>query len=292
MIFLAGCNGHIGKEIVKKCVERSIPFRGFDVKPLEIKWMDTSKLDVVTGDITNPEQVKKASAGAQVIMDVIGLRKETKELTHEMVEHGGMKNLIEAARKNKIGHIIYISVGGVAPGSPAKTIQAKWNTEQSLINSGITYTIFRPSGYFSDFLEYFAPTIIKTGKMQAIGDGTKRMQPVAPEDVAEALLQSAGNEKAKNKIFGIAGPEIFTYNELVELIAKVVGKPVTIAHKSLLLLKVVFTLTGASKDFLYRATRESINTPEEEKALKEAFNINFQRIEPWLRENLKKQGMI
>ena len=128
--------------------------------------------------------------------------------------------------------------------------------------------------------------------MQAIGDGTKRMQPVAPEDVAEALLQSIGNEKAQNKIFGIAGPEIFSYNELVELIAKVVGKPVKIAHKSLLLLKVVFTLTGASKDFLYRATRESIITLEEEKALKEAFGINFQRIEPWLRDNLKKQGMI
>lgn len=292
MVLVAGCNGHIGKEIVKKCVERSIPFRGFDINPLEIKGMDTSKLEVVIGDITNLEEVKKATKGSRIIMDVIGLRKETKELTHEMVEHGGMKNLIEAAKENNIEHIIYISVGGVSPDSPARTLKAKWNAEQALINSGITYTIFRPSGYFSDFLEYFAPTIIKTGKINAIGDGTTRMQPVAPEDVAEALLRSVDNEKAKNKIFGIAGPEVFTFNELVELIAKVVGKPVRIKHKNLTLLKLIFTLTGASKDFLYRATRESVLSPDEEKAVKDTFGIEFQKIEPWLRENLKKQGMI
>jgi uncharacterized protein YbjT (DUF2867 family) len=249
-------------------------------------------LDIVIGDITNLEQVKKSTGGANVILDVIGLRKETKELTHEMVEHGGIKNLIEAARENKIDHIIYISVGGVAPHAPAKTLQAKWNTEQSLINSGITYTIFRPSGYFVDFLEYFAPTIIKKGKMQAIGNGLKRIQPVAPEDVAEALLQSVGNEKAKNKIFSIAGPETFTFNEVVELVAQVVGKKVKITHTPFWLLYAMFTVLGFSRDFLYRANRDSIITPEAEKALKDTFTINFQRLEPWLRENLKKQGLI
>ena len=210
MLLIAGCNGHVGKEIVRKCIARKIPARCFDIKPLELPGEDTSALEIVTGDVTKLDDVRKAVKGADVVMDVIGMRGETKVLTHEMVEHGGMKNIIQAGKENGVKHILYTSVMGVEPNSPAMSLSAKWNTEQSLINSGITYTIFRPSGYFVDFAEYFAPQIKKTGAFTIVGDGSTKLQPLDPVDLAEAFLQSVDNEKVKNKIVKIAGPEVFT----------------------------------------------------------------------------------
>jgi len=292
-ILITGCNGHVGREIVKKAVSRSIDARCFDLNPLEVSGLDTSSIEIVTGDITNLEAVKKATEGIDVVMDVIGMRGETKTLTHEMVEHGGMKNIIQAGKENGVKHILYTSVMGVEPDSPARTLSAKWNTEQTLINSGIAYTVFRPSGYFVDFAEFFAPKIKETGSFTVIGNGLIRLQPLDPADLAEAFIQSIDNEKVKNKIVKIAGSEIFTLVDIINLVGKVVGRDVKIKKVPFLIMNVMFSLiallTGkrGGKDFLYRMSRDSVCTEQEMRAVREAFTVEFKRLEPWLREKVK-----
>lgn len=217
-ILIAGCNGHVGKEIVKKTVGQGIETRCFDLNPLEVSGLDTSSLEVVTGDITDLDTVIKATDGIDVVMDVIGMRGETKPLTHEMVEHGGIKNIIQAGKENNVSHILYISALGVKPGAPARTLAAKWNAEQTLISSGIPYTIFRPSGYFVDFAEHFVPKIRETGSFTVIGNGLTRLQPIDTADLAEAFIQSLDNEKARNRIFKISGLEVFTLIDIIHLV--------------------------------------------------------------------------
>lgn len=294
MLLIAGSNGHVGKEIVRKCSARKIPARCFDLKPLELPGEDVSGLDIMIGDITKRDDVRKAVKGVDVVMDVIGMRGETKELTHEMVEHGGMKNIIQAGKEYQVKHIMYTSVMGVEPNSPARSLSAKWNTERTLIYSGITYTIFRPSGYFVDFAEYFAPQIKEKGSFMVIGDGQTKLQPLDPADLAEAFIQSIDNDKAKNRIFKIAGPETFTLVEIVQLVGAVVGVQPKLKKMPFWLLNVLFTMialvTGkkGGKDFLYRMKRDSVCTPEEMQQIKEVFNIEFKRLEPWLRERVTR----
>jgi uncharacterized protein YbjT (DUF2867 family) len=293
MLLIAGCNGHVGKEIVRKCIARKIPARCFDIKPLELPGEDTSVLEIISGDVTKLDDVRKAVIGVDVVMDVIGMRGETKVLTHEMVEHGGMKNIIQAGKENQVKHILYTSVMGVEPNSPAMSLSAKWNTEQTLINSGIAYTIFRPSGYFVDFAEYFAPQIKKTGAFTVVGDGSTKLQPLDPTDLAEAFIQSIGNEKAKNKIVKIAGSEVFTLAGIIALVGTVVGREAKIKKMPFWLANLMFSaialVTGkkSGKDFLYRMKRDSLCTQEEMQQIKEAFNIEFKKLEPWLREKVK-----
>lgn len=292
MLLIAGCNGHVGKEIVRKCIARKIPVRCFDVKPLELPGIDTSALEIVIGDVTRLDDVRKAVKGIDVVMDVIGMRGETKVLTHEMVEHGGMKNIIQAGKENQVKHILYTSVMGVEPNSPAMSLSAKWDTEQSLINSGITYTIFRPSGYFVDFAEYFVPQIQKTGAFTIVGDGSTKLQPLDPADLAEAFLQSVDNQKVKNKIVKIAGPEVFTLAGIIGLVGTVVGREAKIKKMPFWVANLMFSaialVTGkkGGKDFLYRMRRDSVCTEAEMREIKEAFNIEFKKLEPWLRERV------
>jgi uncharacterized protein YbjT (DUF2867 family) len=291
-ILIAGCNGHVGREIVRKAVKRNMQVRCFDLLPPKIAGVDASALDVVTGDITDPATVRKATRDITAVIDVIGMKGETKTLTHEMVEHGGMKNIIQAGRENAVQHILYTSVMGVEPDSPALTLAAKWNTEQTLIHSGIPYTIFRPSGYFVDFAEYFAPKIRDTGSFTVVGNGRTRIQPLDPADVAEAFLQSLGNQKAMNRIFKIAGPDIFTLEEVITLVSRVVGRQVKIKKIPFPVMNGLFSvialLTGkrGGKDFLYRMSRDSVCSDREMKEVREAFAIEFKRLEPWLREQL------
>ncbi len=293
-ILVAGCNGHVGREIIRKAVERKMQVRCFDLAPPMIDGVDTALLEVVTGDITDLDTVKRATRDIAAVIDVIGMRGETKTLTHEMVEHGGMKNLVQAGRENHLQHILYTSVMGVEPDSPARTLAAKWNTEQTLIHSGIPYTIFRPSGYFVDFAEYFAPKIRDTGSFTVVGNGLTRIQPLDPADVAEAFLQSLGNEKAMNRIFKIAGPEVFTLEEVISLVSRMVGRQVKIKKIPFPVMNALFSiialLTGrrGGKDFLYRMSRDSVCSDQDMQEVRGAFAIEFKRLEPWLREQLSR----
>jgi len=293
MILIAGAGGHVGREIVKKAIARKLSVRCFDKADFNSPGVDLSQVEVQSGDITCMADVAKAVAGVDTVMFVLGLKRQTRELTHEKVEHGGMENVIAAAKRSGVKHILYISALGVAPDAHATSLIAKGKAEQALIGSGIDYTIFRPSGYFVDFAEHFAPKIKATGKFTLIGNGMTRIQPLAPSDLAEAFLQTLDNPKTRNRIFKISGPEIFTLAETVRLVARVVGRPVKITRLPLGLMNLVFSLmallTGSRglKDFLYRMSRDSVCSDAQMQEVREAFNIDFQTLEPWLREALE-----
>jgi uncharacterized protein YbjT (DUF2867 family) len=294
MILVAGAGGHVGREIVKKAVARDIKVRCFDKAAFDPAGMDAGGLEIVNGDITSPEDVKDAVQGVDTVMFVLGLKRQTKELTHERVENGGMQNVIAAAKEAGVKHIMYISALGVSPDAKAMSLIAKGNTEKSLTGSGIDHTIFRPSGYFIDFAEHFAPKIKQTGKFTLIGEGLTKIQPLAPADLAEAFIQSIDNPKVKNKIFKISGSEIFTLADTVYLVSKVVGRSVKLTKLPFSLMNILFSfmalVTGSRglKDFLYRMSRDSVCSNEEMKEIKDVFNIKFQRLEPWLRAELKQ----
>ncbi len=294
MILIAGANGHVGREIVRKAVDRAVRARCFDLKPVDMPGLDTAALEVVTGDIMDIEAVRTATRDVDTVMCVLGLKRQTKELTHEMVEHGGMQNVVQAAIENNVKHVMYISALGVKPQAPATSLAAKWNAEQALIHSGIPYTIFRPSGYFVDFAEHFAPRIKETGGFTLIGDGQTRLQPLAPADLAEAFIQSIDNEKIKNKIIKIAGPEVFTLADIVHLVGTVVGRQAKVKKLPFWLMNLLFSfmalVTGSrgGKDFLYRMSRDSVCSSEDMQTVRESFTIEFQKLEPWLQQQLKQ----
>jgi len=292
MILLAGSNGHVGREILKKANARGLQVRCFDLAPPDQAGLDTSRIEIASGDITSPQAVQAAVQGADTVMFVIGRKRGTKNLTHEMVEHGGMKNVIAACSGSGVKQIMYISALGVGKDVPATSLTAKWNAEQSLMHSGIPYTIFRPSGYFVDFAEEFAPRIKATGSFTIIGQGAFRVQPLDPADLAEAFLQARGNPQAMHKTFKIAGPEAFALTEIIQLVGRVLGVPVKIKKMPVWLGSLMFSLiallTGnrSAKDFLYRMSRDSICTAEEMQEVREVFSIDYNRLEPWLREKL------
>lgn len=295
MILLAGANGHVGRDILKKANSRGLKVRCFDLAAPDETGLDASLVEAATGDITRPEDVRAAVAGVDTVMFVIGRRRGVKHPTHDMVEHGGMKNIIEAGRQAGVRHIMYTSALGVGSDVPATSLVAKWHAEQCLVQSGIPYTIFRPSGYFVDFAEEFAPRIKATGSFTIVGQGGFRVQPLDPADLAEAFLQAMDNPRAVNATFKIAGPETFALTDIIKLVAAVVGVPVKIKKMPVWLGRCMFSAialaTGnpAARDFLYRMTRDSTCTDEEMRQVRDAFSLEFERLEPWLRRRLGQQ---
>lgn len=132
------------------------------------------------------------------------------------------KNMIKTCKKSGIKKIIYISGLGVTKNSRSDYFISKYKAEQEIINSGLNYTIFRPSYIVGkkDYLSKFILKQIKKGIVIIPGSGKYHLQPIFVEDVAKIILESISEKKFSNKILDLVGPEIIKFEDFVRYFVK------------------------------------------------------------------------
>ena len=236
-IALIGSSGNVGHKGLALLIEsgKAASITAFDKRKPRIENLPASVkvLSDENGDITNPDAVYNAVAGNDTVVCAVGVPRVTpkgeKPLTPYDIEENGMKNIIQASLKTGVKHIIYISVLAVRLGDKLPPFHhgavAKYHAEQSLIKSGIPYTILRPTGYYQDYREMFQYAI--SAKYDVVDKGTTLAQPVDEQNIAEMLIASIGNQQALNKILAVGGPEIFDRIELAKVFSKIIKKEIT-----------------------------------------------------------------
>jgi len=132
------------------------------------------------------------------------------------------KNMIKTCKKSGIKKIIYISGLGVTKNSTSDYFISKYKAEQEIINSGLNYTIFRPSYIIGkkDYLSKFILKQIKKGIVIIPGSGKYHLQPIFVEDVAKIIVESIYEKKFSNKILDLVGPEIIKFEDFVRYFIK------------------------------------------------------------------------
>ena len=104
---------------------------------------------------------------------------------------------------------------------------AKWEMERSTRDSGLEHVIFRPSFVFGrdgGVLPIFVRQVRWSPVTPVIGDGQRRIQPIWVDDVAAYFAKAVDLPEAANRTFELGGPDLVTWNELCERIARTLGK--------------------------------------------------------------------
>ena len=104
-------------------------------------------------------------------------------------------------------------------------------SEKAIIDSGLSYAIIRPTVTFGieDILINNITWLLRKFPVFAIpGTGEYKLQPIFVEDLADIAIDAAN--KNENLIIDAAGPEIYTFEELVKLIAKKIKSKARIVY--------------------------------------------------------------
>ena len=139
-----------------------------------------------------------------------------------------MKNastLFDAAKKAGVQRIVHISITNPSEESRLEYFCGKARFERALVESGIPHAILRPAVLFGEediVFNNIAWMLRNFPVFGIFGDGNYRIQPVYVDDLA-ALAVEYG-EKIENYVINAVGPETFTYRELIETIAAIIGK--------------------------------------------------------------------
>jgi NADH dehydrogenase len=233
-VLVTGGTGFIGPRVV-----HALRAHGCDVRALARRPGRAARLagwgaEVVPGDVTDPATLAGAVAGCTHVVHLVAIIKGRRD-DFERVMTQGTRNVVVAARAAGVERFVLMSALGTREPT-AETVpyfKAKWAMEQTLLESGLEHTIFRPSFVFGrdgGALPTFIRQVRYSPVVTVIGPGLQRSQPIWVDDVAEYFARSVDLPAAANRTFELGGPDAVTWNELYQAIARRLGKRRRLVH--------------------------------------------------------------
>ena len=214
-IAISGASGFVGKNIGQFLEKNGFDIIGI-VRKGKKKTVNFGQA-VISKDLTENDLIFQVR-GSVAFLHFIGIGKQTAESDYEKVNVGLARNAIRLCKKAHIKKILFISGLGVNEKSTLGYFISKFKAEQLIINSGLDYTIFRPSYIVgkNDPLSNILIKQIKNNQITIPGSGNYRVQPILVSDVARIVMKAIFEKKFSRKVIDLVGPKTVTYNRFIK----------------------------------------------------------------------------
>lgn len=229
MILVVGATGFLGSSVVARLSAAGHAIRALvraTSDPVKRDLLTTLGATLVEGDLKDPASLQRACAGADTVISTASAtlsRGGGDNLA--TVDRQGQLNLVEAAEKARVRHVIYVSFSGsndqVFPLSEAKRF-----IEKRLQSGRVRYTIVRPSFFMEVWLSPMLGFDPAGGRVRIYGTGDQPISMISVPDVAAYIAGCVNNPAAENQVIELGGPEPTTYNAVTAMFEKALGRTI------------------------------------------------------------------
>lgn len=246
MILVTGATGFVGSNLITQLLKDGHAVRALVRDHGHAARRALQGCEAVVGDITVPASLLEAiTPPVTAIIHLVGILAETDGATFNKIHIDGLRNVVNACLAKGVSRFVHISALGTRQDARSSYHKTKWAAEEILRASGLEYTIFRPSVIFGAedrFTNLFAHIIKTTPVVIIPGSGQNRMQPVFVKDVVRAVSLSVEAGATMGKTYEIGGKDVFTFDEIIDLIGAAIGRRRLKAHIPMPLMRVVAAL--------------------------------------------------
>jgi len=252
IVTVFGGSGFLGRNAVRALAKGGFGYRLRVVsrRPNSANYLlpmgHVGQIQVMRADARDPDAVARAIAGADAVVNLVGILYPHGGQTFESAHIDAARNVAHAARAAGVSTLVHISTPGVSPDSPSAYSRTKAEGEIVLREEFPGATILRPSLVFGpddDFFNKFASLARFTPVLPLIGGGHTRFQPVFAGDVGAAIAKCVDDPSTRGKTYELGGPAVYTFKEMLEIILRE-------SHRSRLLVPVPFWLATLKSYFL------------------------------------------
>lgn len=232
MLLITGATGYIGRHLVARLVERGERPRCLvrDIKRAE-RILPADKVELVLGATTQPASLAAAVRNIETIVHAAFVTADHKQVVsneYEKTNVEGTANLIRAAKAAGVKRIVEISGLGTKPDKPGSYMQGRYLAEKMLVDSGLDWTIIRPSVLFgkdAPFIKGLADLIRTAPVLPLIGGGKTMFQPIYVEDVITVIIKVLEDPARTNShIYTIGGPAYYSFSQVFDILLKAMHK--------------------------------------------------------------------
>jgi len=183
-------------------------------------------VEQIVANAHDERSVAAAVAGADGVVNAISLYIEHGSDTFHSVHVEAAGKIARAARQAGIRRFVHVSGIGANAASLSPYIRSRGEGEATVQTAFSSAVIVRPAVMFAPD-DAFVTTIVRLLRSlpayPIFGDGRTRLQPVHVDDVAAAIAQILRQEKKPYPVYELAGPRVYSYEELLRTIARIAG---------------------------------------------------------------------
>jgi NADH dehydrogenase len=225
LVTVFGGSGFIGRYVVRRLARAGHRVRVAIRRPDEGLFLKSfgavGQIDLVQANVRDDASVARAVAGADAVINLVGILYEGGRQTFGAVQAEGAGRIARAAAAAGVARLIHVSAIGAGAESPSDYARAKAEGEAAVRDAFPKATILRPSVVFGaedDFFNRFGRMARFSPFLPLIGGGQTRFQPVFVDDVAGAVFNALTREDAAGRTYELGGPKVYTFEEIMKLV--------------------------------------------------------------------------
>ncbi|GBH35220.1 hypothetical protein NZNM25_20110 [Nitrosopumilus zosterae] len=217
-IVVTGATGFVSRNLRKYLSEQNIELVSISRKNFN-QFKNETK--IISENYEEKKLLKKIK-NSDALVHLIGIGKQSVNIDYERTNVEFTSHMVNLSKKAKIKKIVYLSGLGVSATTSLGYFISKYQAEKIIIDSGINYTIFRPSFIVGkdDLLTKSLHKQIKKGLIKIPGSGNYKIQPIHINDVVKIIFKSITETKYRNRIIDLVGPDNISFEEYVRLFSK------------------------------------------------------------------------
>jgi uncharacterized protein YbjT (DUF2867 family) len=236
-VFVTGGTGFVGTVVVEELLDR-----GFGINLLMRSEKPTradARIQHIQGDLFDESSLNYGMQGCGAAIHLVGIiqEKPSKGVTFERIHFEGTRRVVEAARRNNVRRYIHMSALRTRENAVSEYHKTKYRAEQLVRDSGLDWTIIRPSmihgpgGEFmrmeTNWARRKAPPFFFMPYFGAglFGGRASLLQPVYVKDVARAFVDAIDRPQTIHQTYELAGPDAMSWPQFHRTVSQaIVGK--------------------------------------------------------------------
>jgi NADH dehydrogenase len=233
MILVTGASGFVGRHLCAALRAAGHVVRGLVHRPEAAARLARQGIEPWLGEITDEAALRAAVSGVAAVVHTVAIIHERGRHTFTAVNYEGTARLLNATEQARVARFVHLSALGADAASPYPYLRSKGLGEQAVMAADLGWTILRPSIIFGPGDAFFGTlaTIARLSPViPIVGDGQTRFQPIAVADVVACVQAALQDDRHRRQRYDIAGPDVLTYEQLVDLVRSRLGLRRIILH--------------------------------------------------------------
>ena len=229
LAIVTGAFGYTGGYLARRLIDHGVHVRTLSRRPPGQNTLG-EMLETVPLDFSDPDGLRRSMEGAGVLYNTYWIRYARGDITFDHAVEN-TRTLLEAAVGAGVGRIVHFSVTNPSNGYALPYFRSKAQVEEMLKGLGVSHAIIRPTLVYGNgdlLLNNMAWALRRFPIFPVYGKGDYPVQPVYVEDVAAQAVRAGS--RCENTVADAAGPETFSFKELLRLLATAMGIRARLVH--------------------------------------------------------------
>lgn len=224
MILVTGSTGFLGTYTIPKLSEEyNGRIRCFVRKTSDVSHLKKySNIELVYGSFEDIKTFEAALDGVEALINIASLG----------FGHG--PDIVQSCLNKNIKRAIFISTTAMFTQLNASTKVIRQEAEKAIKESGINYTILRPTMIYGTEKDRNMCRLVKflnkSPMFPVFGTGEYLQQPIHVEDLADAIVKAYKSNNTSFKAYNLSGKDELSYNEVINTVSQLLNKKVRRVH--------------------------------------------------------------